>query len=90
MSATGRRSARCRALSLELSRYLDGELAAARRRHVERHIDECACCKTMASRLKQTIAACRASKDRPLPRAVRARAAQRIRRLLARAGIRAS
>lgn len=75
-------SARCRALLLELSRYLDGDLTPARRRTIERHITSCECCGTMASRLRKTMAACQAEgKSRP-PRAVMARAAKRVRALL--------
>ncbi|MDP2318971.1 MAG: zf-HC2 domain-containing protein [Acidobacteriota bacterium] len=77
-----RPSARCRSLLLELSRYLDGDLAPARRRTIERHIDNCTCCGTMAERLRTTLAACRAASETRLPRAVRSRAAARIRALL--------
>lgn len=71
-------SARCRRLLLELSRYLDGDLTPARRRTVERHIKSCACCGTMAARLRRTVAACRAEGKRRPPRDVMARAAERI------------
>jgi tetratricopeptide (TPR) repeat protein len=80
----GRPSPRCRALLLELSQYLDGDLPAARRRTIERHIHDCTCCGTMAARLRTTIAACRADGKRRPPRDVIARAAQRIRALIAR------
>ena len=82
MSATPRPSPRCRALLLELSRYLDGELTPARRRVVARHIDACECCHTMSGRLRATIAACRAESGKQPPRAIRARAAARIKLLL--------
>jgi anti-sigma factor RsiW len=59
MTAPDSTSARCRALLLELSRYLDGDLTAARRQAIERHINACACCGTMAARLRRTMAACR-------------------------------
>ena len=39
MTVPTRPSARCRALLLELSRYLDGDLTPARRRTIERHIE---------------------------------------------------
>ncbi len=77
-----RPSARCRALLLELSQYLDGDLTPARRLTMERHIKECTCCGTMAGRLRKTLAACRAAGETRLPRAVRSRAAARIRALL--------
>ena len=86
MSGPTRPSARCRALLLEVSRYLDGDLAPARRRTVERHIRACVCCGTMAARLRTTLAACHAEgKNRP-PRAVMSRAAARIKLLVARQG----
>ncbi len=77
-----RPSPRCRALLLELSRYLDGELTPSRRRTIERHINECGCCGTMTGRLRVTSAACRAEGGTHPPRAVQARAAARIKALL--------
>lgn len=86
MTAPARGPARCRSLLLELSRYLDGELTPSRRRTIERHIKECACCETMAARLRTTVAACRAEgKQRP-PGVVMSRAAARIRALIAEEG----
>jgi anti-sigma factor RsiW len=86
MSGPTRPSARCRTLLLEVSRYLDGDLTPARRRTVERHLDACTCCGTMAARLRRTVAACRAEgKARP-PRDVMSRAAARIRSLVATEG----
>lgn len=79
-------SARCRALIEELSAYLEGELSASRRRAIERHIEDCTCCGTMASRLRTVMALCRAERGQPMPRAVRARAAARLRRMLAEKG----
>ena len=84
MTVRTRPSARCRTLLLELSRYLDGDLTPARRRTVERHINACACCGTMAARLRRTVAACRAEGKRRPPRDVMSRAAERIRALIAR------
>jgi anti-sigma factor RsiW len=84
MTVPTRPSARCRALLLELSRYLDGDLTPARRRTVERHSKACACCGDVAARLRRTVAACRAEGKRRPPRAVMSRAADRIRALMAR------
>jgi anti-sigma factor RsiW len=86
MTVRTRPSARCRRLLLELSRYLDGDLTPARRRTVERHINACACCGTMAACLRSTVAACRAAGKRRPPREVMSRAAKRIRALIAREG----
>ena len=77
-----RPSPKCRAVLLDVSRYLDGELSPSRRRRVEAHIDSCRCCGTMAARLRAVIAACRAAGRTPAPRAVMARASTRIRKLL--------
>jgi len=82
MTATRRPSARCRALFVELSKYLEGDLTPARRRIVERHLKACACCGTMEDCLRKTIAACRAEGRTRLPRDVRSRAAARVRALL--------
>ena len=73
----------CRALIEEFSRHLDGELTAARRRQLERHLAECDCCEEMAARLRLTVAACRAAGADPMPAAVKARARARVRALLA-------
>lgn len=81
MTGPSRPSPKCRALLREISAYLDGELPPARRRIVERHIDSCACCGTMASRLRRVVAVCRADHQRP-SKAVMARAKLRMRRLL--------
>ena len=77
-----RPSARCRALLVEASKYLDGDLTPSRRRIVERHLRSCACCGTMKDCLRKTIAACRAEGKTRLPADVRSRAAARIRALL--------
>ena len=83
MTGPPRPSARCRALLLELSRYLDGDLTPSRRRTVERHINACACCAMMATRLRSTVAACRVEGKKRPPRDVMSRAAKRIRALIA-------
>jgi anti-sigma factor RsiW len=75
-------SLKCRALLLDLSRYLDGELSPARRRAVEAHVDSCECCGTLSLRLRTVIAACRAEAGKRPPRAVMQRAAARIRKLV--------
>ena len=67
---------------LEVSRYLDDELPAARRRAVEAHVKSCTCCGTMATRLRTVVAACRAEGRQSPPRDVMQRASARIRALL--------
>lgn len=83
MTVKTRPSARCRALMLELSRYLDGELSPSRRRIIERHVAECHCCGTMDARLRRAVAACRAVGGMRPPRDMRARAAARVKALMA-------
>ncbi len=82
MTRPARPDARCRALLLELSRYLDGELTPDRCRAIEQHIESCTCCATMAVRLRETMEACRAAREQQLPRDVRERARARIKALL--------
>ena len=84
MTAPTRPSARCRTLLLELSRYADGDLTPARRRAVARHLNACHCCATLAARLSRTMAACHAEGQRRPPPTVMARAAKRVRALVAR------
>jgi anti-sigma factor RsiW len=84
VTGLARPSARCRSLFLEVSRYLDGELTPARRRAIERHIAACTCCGAMAERLRQTLAVCRATKKKALPRDVHIRATERAEALIAR------
>ena len=74
--------ARCRALLLELSKYLDGELTPARCLEIEQHIGACTCCTAMAARLRETMDACRAAREQLLPVDVRERARARIKALL--------
>lgn len=73
----------CRAQLAELFAYLDGELSASRCRAIERHLQACPCCDTLAGDLRCAIAVCRSAGHERLPGTVRARARQRIKRLLA-------
>jgi anti-sigma factor RsiW len=82
-----RPSPRCRALLLDISRFLDGDLPPARRRSIARHVRACTCCDQLARQLQWTVAACRAEGTRLPPPAVRKRAADRIRKLIAAARI---
>jgi anti-sigma factor RsiW len=86
MTTPARPSKRCRELLLDVSRFLDDDLAPARRRSLERHLRVCSCCGTLAWQLRRTVAACRAEGTRRPPREVRKRAAERIRVLVASAG----
>ena len=86
MTVPARPSARCRALVLELSRYLDDDLTPARRRTIDRHIKACACCEMMTARLRRVVDICRAEGKRRPPRDAMSRAAKRVKALVARRG----
>jgi anti-sigma factor RsiW len=73
---------RCAEFLQSLSRYLDGELAAADRRAIERHLRECPCCEDVLDSLKQTVAICHEEGRPELPPAVRRRARARVSALL--------
>ena len=73
----------CREHLEKMSRYVDGELDAAERRAIARHIRLCTCCQHFAESLRRTVDACRAARKRRLPADVRARARARVEELLA-------
>ena len=66
----------------DLWAYLDGELAADRRRAVARHVRLCRPCTTRARRLRAMLEACRSAGCQALPADVRARARARVRQLV--------
>ena len=74
----------CRSQLTELFEYLDGELSRERCAELERHLDACPCCGTLAARLRRATAVCRASGRDRLPAAIERRARSRIKELLAR------
>lgn len=73
----------CRVHLEQVSRFLDGDLSAADKRAIGRHIGNCPCCAQFAESLRRTVAACRSAGRRKLPPDVRARARARIAELLA-------
>ncbi|MFB3852472.1 MAG: anti-sigma factor [Vicinamibacterales bacterium] len=72
----------CRAHLEQVSRYIDGDLNAAERRAMSRHMERCPCCAEFAESLRRTVAACRSAGRRRLPADVRARARARIEKLM--------
>ena len=78
---TARREAECRERRL-MSRYLDGELTAARCARFERHLKDCPSCAVIAGRLRLAIDACRKTRGPTLPAAVRRRARARMKALV--------
>jgi anti-sigma factor RsiW len=75
---------RCRDFLEQLSRYLDGELTAADRRVIERHLKDCPCCEEVLNSLKHTVAVCHEEGRIELPPDVRRRARARVAELLQR------
>lgn len=73
----------CRVMLERLSAYLDGDLPAGQCRTIERHARGCARCTRVIEELRHTSGLCREAGSRPLPAPVRARAVERIRRLIA-------
>ena len=78
-----RRNADCAALLERVSAYLDQELDDATCRAIDDHCQRCADCARVIEGLRATIGLCRATGERPLPPAVRAKARAQIERLLA-------
>jgi anti-sigma factor RsiW len=77
------RDARCATTLERVSAYLDQELDPDVCRTIEAHCAGCAECARLVESLRQTIGLCRATGERPLPPAVKARARASIDRLLA-------
>jgi hypothetical protein len=77
------RNADCAALLERVSAYLDQELDEATCREIDNHCRGCAECAGLIEGLRNTIGLCRATGERPLPPAVRAKARAQIERLLA-------
>jgi anti-sigma factor RsiW len=67
-----------------ISAYLDGELPAPECREIERHCRGCEACAALTQSLRETIGLCQEAGRAPLPPAVRERARDSVRRLLAR------
>jgi anti-sigma factor RsiW len=77
------RNADCAALLERVSAYLDQELDDATCRGIDEHCEVCPDCAGVIEGLRNTIGLCRATGERPLPLAVRAKARAQIERLLA-------
>ncbi len=75
------KTAPCRSLD-DLWAYLDGELAADRRRAVAGHVRRCQPCTAQTRRLRALLEACRSAGSQALPADVRARARARVRQLV--------
>jgi anti-sigma factor RsiW len=72
----------CRRILVDISAYLDGELAAPSCETIERHCRQCPECATLVAGLRETVGLCRHAAAAPLPESVRARARDGVRQLL--------
>jgi anti-sigma factor RsiW len=73
----------CVTLLERVSAYLDQELDEATCRAIDEHCVGCPDCAKVIEGLRATMGLCRATGERPLPPAVKARARAQIERLLA-------
>jgi anti-sigma factor RsiW len=73
----------CADILAHISSYLDGELAATECDAIERHCRECESCASVVAGLRHTVGLCREAGSAPLPQAVRSRAQESVRKLLA-------
>ena len=72
----------CKAILVNISSYLDGELDSTACDAIEQHCQGCPTCAALVSGLRDTIGLCREAASIPLPEAVRQRARDGVRRLL--------
>lgn len=79
---SARRNPHCTTILERLSAYLDQELDEGTCRGIEEHCAGCDECARLVESLRATIGLCRATGERPLPPAVKARAKASIDRLL--------
>jgi anti-sigma factor (TIGR02949 family) len=73
----------CRTALAGISAYLDGELAPNACDAIEQHCETCPQCAALVKGLRETVGLCRRAAVAPLPKSVRARARDSIRKLLA-------
>jgi anti-sigma factor RsiW len=74
----------CRTILDNISAYLDGELEISGCDAIEQHCQHCGSCAALVAGLRETVGLCREAASVPLPEAVRQRARDRVRELLAR------
>ena len=53
----------------KLSEYIDNELDELTCKDIERHVHDCIGCKSCLATLKQTIALCKHTENKPVPEA---------------------
>jgi anti-sigma factor RsiW len=80
---TGSGERDCAEILAHISAYLDGELEATECDAIERHCRGCESCASVVAGLRHTVGLCRDAGSAPLPEAVRNRAQESVRKLLA-------
>jgi anti-sigma factor RsiW len=70
----------CKSVIRELSNYLDGELDAAAKQELEKHIDHCTDCKLIVNQTKLTVEIVCGSQHIELPAGVHSRLHEALRR----------
>ena len=73
----------CKTVLAQIGAYLDGELDTVGCSAIDRHCVHCASCATVVRGLQTTIGLCRGAGRAPLPPAIRSRAREQVKRLLA-------
>jgi anti-sigma factor RsiW len=70
----------CKGVVREISNYIDGDLNAATKQEIERHLGHCEDCKLVVNQTKMTVDVFCDSKAVELPEPVRARLHEALRR----------
>jgi anti-sigma factor RsiW len=73
----------CKEALANISAYLDAELDTTACDAIERHCLECPSCADLVKGMRETVGLCRQAATAPLPDAVRERARESVRQLLA-------
>jgi anti-sigma factor RsiW len=70
----------CKGVVREISNYIDGDLDAATKQEIQRHLDHCEDCKLVVDQTKMTVDIFCDSKPVDLPEQVRTRLHEALRR----------
>jgi anti-sigma factor RsiW len=72
----------CAAVIAQIVAYLSGELPEAECAAIDAHAEACRSCASLVAGLRETLGLCRQAAGMPLPDHIRARALERVRKLL--------
>jgi anti-sigma factor RsiW len=70
----------CKGVVREISNYIDGDLDAATKQEIQRHLDQCEDCKLVVDQTKMTVDIFCDSKPLELPKEVHARLHEALQR----------